>query len=402
MQLRTIKDIKDLKGKRVLLRVDFNVPLKDGAVTDDSRIRASLPTIKYLLGKGARIILVSHLGRPEGVDKKYSLAPVVECLSKLINEKVRLLDYPPRSIPLTLGKRKGEGIAMLENIRFFSGEEKNDPKFIRELASLADIFVNDAFSASHRHHASVSGVAKHLSAYAGLRLEQEINALSYLLQKPKKPFIAILGGAKISDKIGAIKNLSKKADKILLGGALINNFYKALGHEIGDSLVEKEGVKMAKRLLRNKKVMLPSDVVVGTKDGGAAKVVKLKIQNAKLKSAIKNSKLICKSPYAILDIGPETILEYAKWIKQAQTLTWNGPMGVYEAKRFSHGTLALGRLFAARSKGRAFGVAGGGETIDALTKTDMDEYVDWVSMGGGAMLEFLAGEVLPGIKALTK
>jgi len=408
MKLRTIKEIKDLKGKRVLLRVNFNVPLLNGKVADDSRIKAALPTIEYLLARGAKIILVSHLGRPKGVDKKYSLAPVAKRLEKLLGRKIKLVER----------KEVGGNIVMLENVRFNLGEEKNDSKFAKELAGLADIYVNDAFPDSHRAHASIVGVTKYLPSYAGLRLEQEVSVLSALLKKPKKPFVALIGGAKIFDKIGAIKNLSEKAGKILLGGALANNFLKAMGYEVGASLVEVEGVKLAKSLLKNKKIILPLDVVVGMKDGKKAMVVDIarlssrEVQIIKQSSSLlhkilrfargSNLNVICKKPLAILDIGPKTILEYAKQLKKAKTLIWNGPMGLYEVKQFSHGTMALGRLFASRSKGLAYGVAGGGETIDALDKTGLAEYVDWISMGGGAMLEFLEGKNLPGIKVLMK
>ncbi|MDP3244782.1 MAG: phosphoglycerate kinase [bacterium] len=443
MKLQTLRQIKDLKNKRVLLRVDFNVPVLSptkasgkqnrasrlsGAnigIADDTKIRSALPTIEYLLSKGAEIVLVSHLGRPgimqnakckmqnynaklkiiKKTNKQFSLLPIAKYLDRLIG-RVKFFGEAIGSEQLknNLKKIKVGTVAVLENVRFYDGEEKNDPKFAKELASLADVYVNDAFAVCHRAHASTAGVTKFLPSYAGLLLEKEIKALSGLLQKPKKPFVALMGGAKISDKIAVIENLSKKADKILLGGALVNNFFKAMGYEVGASLVESEGVKLAKSLLKSKKIILPVDVVIGKENGEGAKVVnvQLKTQNSKLKTTTKNVKLICDKPYAILDIGPKTILEYAKWLKKAKTLVWNGPMGLFEIKPYSHGTLALGRLFAARSKGKAFGVTGGGETLQALNQTGIGEYVDWISTGGGAMLEFLGGAKLPGVEVLIR
>jgi phosphoglycerate kinase len=395
VKLRSLKQIRNLSGKRILVRVDFNVPLSRKRVVDDSRLQAVLPTINYLLEKKARIILISHLGRPQGKDKRYSLAPLARYLTKLVNREVKFLDWSFEKIKSRLNNNNLSQIVLLENLRFFPEEEKNGLGFAKKLAELAEIYVNDAFSVSHRIHASVVGITKYLPSYAGFLLEKEVKVLSSLLEKPKKPFVVLLGGAKISDKIGVIKNLVKKADKILLGGALINNFYQAMGYKVGSSLVEKEGVKLANQLLKNKKILLPQDVVVGTKDGKKVKVVKIEKEG-------QRRFFICSKEEAILDIGPKTILEYANYLKKAKTLVWNGPMGLYEVKTFSHGTLALARLFASRSQGLAFGVAGGGETIDALNRTGMREYVDWVSTGGGAMLEFLAGKLLPGIKPLIR
>lgn len=417
MKLRTIKDAGNLRGKRVLLRVDFNVPLKGSRVFDDSRIRAHLPTIAYLQKSGARIILLAHLGRPQCAaremtakafaaackkNKQFTLKPIAAALAKLGLE-VKFFADPVGSgvLEKKLKLLKNGEAALLENVRFYCGEEENDAIFSRILAGLADIYINDAFSAVHRAHASTAGVAKYVPAFAGFVMEKEVEALSGLLSKPKKPLVVMLGGAKISDKVEVIENLSRHADKILLGGALINSFYMAMGCDIGASVREEEGVKIAKRLLKNKKIILPVDVVVGDvrEPEKNAYVVDINLRGGNGKKEVG---IICAAPFAIYDIGPKTILEYASWIKKAKTLVWNGPLGMYEIPKFSHGTLALGRLFAARSRGLAYGVAGGGETLHALRLTGLGEYVDWISTGGGAMLEFLEGKVLPGLKPLIK
>jgi phosphoglycerate kinase len=283
-------------------------------------------------------------------------------------------------------------LILLENLRFHPGEEKNDPKFAAGLAGLADIYVNDAFATAHRAHASVAGVTKFLPSYAGFLMEKEINVLSGLLAKPKKPFMAMIGGAKISTKIGVIENLLKKVDSVLLGGALVNNFFKAAGYGIGSSIFEPKELGTAKKLLTNKKIVLPVDFVVGDFKGKKAWVTKVPGKKGEL----------CKKPYAMLDVGPETIRNYAKTIRRAQTIVWNGPMGYFEIPKYSHGSTALGQLVAARSRGKVFGVVGGGETIAAIEGTGMAGYIDHISTGGGAMLEFLEGKMLPGIKPLIK
>lgn len=398
MKLRTIDEIKKLKGKRVLVRVDFNVPLKkSGAkivVADDTRIRAALPTIKYLLGQGAKVILMSHLGDPGGkVKKNLSLKPIGSVLGKLLLMKgTAPANWEGRKGLKKIDAMKTGEVMMLENLRFHPGEEKNDKKFAAGLASLADIYVNDAFAAAHRAHASIVGVPKFLPSYTGLLMKKEINVLSSLLGKPSKPFIGLIGGAKISTKISVIENLLKKVNSLLLGGALVNNFFKAAGYDIGASVYEPKELKTAKKFLKNKKIVLPIDFVVGDFKGKKAWVI----------SVPKKKTALCKKPYALLDIGPETIKKYSEIIRKAQTIAWNGPMGYFEIPKYSHGTLALGQLIAARSKGKVFGVVGGGETIEAVKKTGMSEYIDHISTGGGAMLEFLEGKVLPGIKPLLK
>lgn len=398
MKLQTIKEVKNLRGKRVLVRVDFNVPLKKfGAkivVADDTRIRAALPTIKYLLEHDAKVILMSHLGDPGGkVKASLGLKPVGAAIAKLLKMKgAAPTDWEGKKGLGKIDAMKNGEIMLLENLRFHPGEEKNDAKFAAGLASLADIYVNDAFAAAHRAHASIVGVPKFLPSFAGLLMKKEIDVLSGLLLKPKRPFVGLIGGAKISTKISVIENLLKKVNFLLLGGALVNNFLAAKGYGIGASVYEPKELKTAKKLLKNKKIVLPVDFVVGDFKGKKAWVVGVPSKRS----------VLCKKPYALLDIGPETIKKYAGIIRKAQTITWNGPMGYFEIKKYSHGTIALGQLIAARSKGKVFGVAGGGETIEALGKTGMAEYIDHISTGGGAMLEFLEGKMLPGIKPLLK
>lgn len=392
MKLRTLKQLKNLKNKRILARVDFNVPVKinpsahaQGKVIDDSRIKASLPTIEYLLKKGAKVILVSHLGRPKGVDKGLSLKVIAKRLEEILNQEVIFTELTKFAKLAKLPK-----LTLLENIRFFSGEEKNDPKFAEELASLADIFVLDGFAVAHRDSASVSGVAKFLPAYAGLLLEKEIVGLSKVMEKPKKPLVVVLGGAKVETKAPVLKNLLPKADYILIGGGIFNTYLKAQDYKVGGSLVDDKYLQETLKYCNKMKVIKPVDVVVGDKNGKNFKTMKI---NSKFK--IQNSKL------SIYDIGPETIRLYAEYIKKAQTLVWNGAMGYFEQRPYHHGTLAIARLVASRAKGKAFGVIGGGETLQAMEMVKMSEFVDLVSTGGGAMLEFLSGKKLPGLKHLT-
>lgn len=394
MRLKILKQIKNLKDKRVLVRVDFNVPVKDGQIKDESRIIASVPTIKYLLKNGAKVILVSHLGRPKGIDKKLSLAPVAEYLQKISNFKFPISNQLPilnlEEAKVVIETMKKGQIIMLENIRFFEGEEKNDKKFSKELADLADIFVLDGFAVAHRDAASVSGVAKYLKSYAGLLLESEIKNLSRLMSKPKKPYVAVLGGAKIETKLPVLKAVLKRADYILLGGGLVNTCLWAKGYSVGKSLLDKEFKKEASKLGKNKKIIFPVDLVVGDIKGKKYRVVNLDKKNN------------IKSTEAIFDIGPATIRLYAQYVKSAQTLVWNGAMGYFEQKPYDVGTMSIARLVASRSKGKAFGVIGGGETIQTMEMVKMIDYIDFVSTGGGAMLEFLSGKKLPGLKAVLK
>lgn len=388
MKIKSIKQIKNLKNKRVLVRVDFNVPIKDGKIIDDSRIKASLPTIEYLLKKKAKVILVSHLGRPEGYDKKLSLRPVADKLGKLLSQKVYFSELTKFAKLTKLPK-----LTLLENIRFFADEAKDKNDFSKRLAELADIFVLDGFAVAHRDSGSVTGVAKYLPSYAGLLLEKEIIGLSKVTENPKKPLVVVLGGAKIEIKLPVLKKLLPKATHVLVGGGLVNTYFWAKGHKVGKSLIDKEYKSEALKLLKNKKVVLPVDLVVGKEDGRGVRVVQLHKKGFIAPLGMAD---------AILDIGPATIRLYAQYIKKAQTIIWNGAMGYFEQKPYDIGTLSIARLVASRSKGKAFGVIGGGETLQAMEMVKMGEYVDLVSTGGGAMLEFLAGNKLPGLNRLVR
>lgn len=388
-KLKSIKQLKNLKNKRVLVRVDYNLPFNGGKLNfkEDARIQASLDTIKYLLGKGADVILVSHLGRPKGKGVKLSLKPVAHHLGKLLGERVSFTGGD-----FTKAKIK-KGVNLLENIRFYKGEKAGDKAFARKISKLGDIFVNEAFSVSHRGDASVALIGGFLPAYSGIHLEQEIKNLSKLLSKKvAQPYIALLGGAKISTKINLIESFLKKADKVLLGGALISTILKYNGYVIGKTCYEEIPEKTIKNIIKSKKLVLPKDVVVGKRDDPkSAQVVDL-----------LEGKALCKKEQEILDIGPKSVLEFSKHIKSAKTITWNGPMGYFENLSFAYGTFSLARLVCARAKGSAFAVVGGGETLVVLKKTHMEENIDWISTGGGAMLAYLAGEDMPGLENIMK
>lgn len=396
MKIRTLARLKSLKGKRVLLRVDFNIPVgKKGEIgpAEDLRIRAALPTITHLTKAGAKVIVVSHLGRPEKCEKKFSLAPVAAHLGKLLGESVRFIDdclmedydaVAAKLAPLGNGE-----VAVLENIRFYPEEEKNDRQFAKKLADLADLYVNDAFGTAHRAHASTEGVTRYLCAYAGFLMAAELKNLSVLLEKPKRPFVVVMGGAKISTKLPTLKKLLSLADQVLLAGGMANNFFLAQGLEVGKSLASPAEAKLAKTMLKNRKIVLPVDVLVTAKLTATAKP-----------RIVRPGEM--KPTESMVDIGTETIRAWAAIIKKARTIVWNGPLGLFEIKSFSHGSIALGRVIAARSKGPAFGVIGGGETIQCAERTGMMEWIDHVSTGGGAMLEFLSGKTLPGVKPLLE
>jgi phosphoglycerate kinase len=393
--IRSVKSIKKIAGKKVLLRADFNVPLKDGKIKDDYKIMAEMPTIRFLIRYKCKVIIATHLGRPDGRDNVYSVKPIAKRLSELLGKNVKFVGD---SIGLEAGTEiskmdKGD-VILLENLRFYKEEKKNNKKFAKELVYPADIYVNDAFGASHREHASVCAIKKYKPSYAGLLLEKEIINLKKIL-RPKKPLVAVIGGAKIETKLPLLKKIRGTANQILVGGALANNFLYALKYEVGRSLMDKKSMALTKKIISMykmigiKKFILPVDVVVGSRKDGAGKAAVKKVDK------VSNNDII-------FDIGPETIKLYSKYIKGAKTIAWNGPMGKFESERFRHGTLSIARVIASRSSGKAYGVVGGGETIEALRMTKMLDYVDWVSTGGGAMLSFLGGEKMPGLEGIIK
>jgi phosphoglycerate kinase len=386
-QKKTVRDI-DVKGKKVFVRVDFNVPIKEGKVGDDTRIRAAIPTIQYLLDHGAAVILASHLGRPKGgPDATFSLRPVAEHISELMAKPVKFVEdcIGPKAEEASRALKPGE-ILVLENTRFHPEEEKNDPGMAKQLAALADVYVNDAFGTAHRAHASTEGIARILPGVAGFLMEKEIKYLGAAIADPKRPFIAILGGAKISDKIGVIKHLLSIADAVLIGGGMANTFFKAQGYPVGDSLVEDEVLGTAKELLKSGggKLHLPVDVVIGDKFDAEAQ-----------------SKIVPTGPimdgWRILDIGPETISAYAKVLNGAGTIVWNGPMGVFEFPKFAEGTYAIAKAVAASG---AVSIIGGGDSVAAVQQSGVADKITHISTGGGASLEMLEGLTLPGLAAL--
>ena len=384
---KTVRDI-DVKGKRVLVRVDYNVPLQDGVVSDDTRITASFPTLNYLLNQNAAVILCSHLGRPkEGPDPKYSMAPVAKHLGKLIDQPVFFAEdcVGPVAEAAAAALKPGE-VLVLENTRFHKGETKNDPEIARQMASLADVYINDAFGSAHRAHASTEGVAKFLPGAAGLLLEKEIQYLGQAVADPKRPFVAILGGAKISDKIGVIRNLLTKADQVLIGGGMANTFFKAQGYPLGDSLVEDEVLDTARELLQiaGNKLRLPVDVVIADDF-----------------SADADRKIIAMGPipdgWRILDIGPDSVASFDKVLNGAGTIVWNGPMGVFELSPFAAGTFGVAEAVA---NSGAISIIGGGDSVAAINLAGLQSKITHISTGGGASLEMLEGLELPGLAAL--
>ncbi len=387
MALRTVRDV-DVQGKRVLMRVDFNVPLKDGRVVDDTRIRAALPTLNFLIEHGAALILCSHLGRPKGEPMpEYSLRPVAEHLSSLLGKPVAFSEECIGPIAEKAAKALKPGdVLLLENTRFYPGETKNDEQMAKQLAVLADIYVNDAFGSAHRAHASTEGVAKYLPAVAGFLMEKEIQYLGQAIADPKRPFVAILGGAKISDKIGVIRNLLQKADQVLIGGGMANTFFRAQGYPVGDSLVEADALDIARELLTQggHRLRLPIDVVIADRFENEAE-----------------RKVIAMGPvpdgWRIMDIGPETIQAYRKVIAEAGTIVWNGPMGVFEFPAFATGTYELAKAIA---DSKATSIIGGGDSVAAVQQAGVADRITHISTGGGASLEMLEGIVLPGLAAL--
>ena len=392
MNKKTVKDI-DVNGKKVLVRCDFNVPLdaETGKITDNRRIRAALPTIQYLLDHNAKVILCSHLGRPKGeFNLKYSLKPVAEELSKLLNKDVKLAKdvIGENAKELTSNMKKGD-IVLLENVRFHKEEEQNDPEYSKALASMAEIYVNDAFGTAHRAHSSTTGVADYLPAVSGFLIEKELEFLGGALENPKHPFVAILGGAKVSDKIGVIENLLDKVDTLIIGGGMAYTFYKAQGHHIGTSICEEDKLDLARSILEKAKqkgveLLLPVDNHVSSEysNDGEEKIV--------------NSTEI-PDGFMGLDIGPKTIEKFEEAVKDAKTVVWNGPLGVCEFDKFATGTKAVATML---SKIEATTIIGGGDSAAAIEKLGLADKMTHISTGGGASLEFLEGKTLPGIACL--
>ena len=391
----SIKDLQ-LKGQRVFIRVDFNVPLKNGVIGDDTRIRASLPTIKYALEQGATVILASHLGRPKGKpNPEFSLRPLVDRLSQLLGVAVVFADdcLGESAANAVRAAQAGSRVVLLENLRFHPEEEKNDPGFAKQLASLADSYVDDAFGAAHRAHASVEGIAHVLpKAAAGLLMEQELRYLGHALESPERPFVAILGGAKVSDKIEVIENMLAKVDSLIIGGAMAYTFFKSRGLPVGKSLVEDEKLDAARHIeadaaARRITLALPIDHVVADKVDASAATETLKVGDPAIGDRLG------------LDIGPQTIANYQRLLADARTVVWNGPMGVFEIDKFAAGTNAVAQAVAS-VKGTT--IIGGGDSIAAIKKAGLADRITHISTGGGASLEFLGGRTLPGVAALTE
>ena len=389
MNKKTVKDV-DLKGKRVIMRVDFNVPMKDGAVADDKRIKASLPTIQYVLDQGASLVLMSHLGRPKGAgfEAEFSLKPASEALAKLLGKPVQMApDCVGAEVEAMAAALKPGDVLLLENVRFHKEEEKNDPAFAAQLAKLGEVYVCDAFGSAHRAHASVEGIAHQLPvAVAGFLMEQELEYLGRATSNPEHPYVAILGGAKISDKILVVENLLAKCNTLIIGGGMANTFLAAKGYNMQDSLVEASALETAKTIMdkAGAKLLLPMDAVVADKfDAGA---------NSQVVDVDK-----VPAGWRVLDIGPKSIDVFGSVLKDAKLVVWNGPMGVFEFPKFAEGTFAIAKLLATTG---ATTVIGGGDSASAVKKAGVAKQMTHVSTGGGASLEYLEGKVLPGVAAL--
>ena len=391
MNKQTIQDV-NVQGKKVFVRVDFNVPMKDGVITNDTRVRATLPTLNYLLEQGAAVILGSHLGRPKGQRvPEFTLAPVAVRLGELLGREVKLApDCVGEEVSKMAAQLKSGEVLLLENLRYHKEEEKNDPEFAKALASLADVAVNDAFGVSHRAHASVEGITKFIPAVAGYLMEKEIKFVGQAVADPVRPFVAIIGGAKVSDKIGVIDNLLTKVDTLIIGGGMANTFVAAQGYSVGKSLLEEDKLDLARQLIAKAKetgvnLLLPTDMVVADRFAPDAEHKNVAVDEI-------------PAEWMALDIGADTAKAYAAALEDAKTVVWNGPMGVFEMDAFAHGTTAVAKAVAASD---ATSVVGGGDSISALQKTGLSDQITHISTGGGASLEFLEGKVLPGIAALA-
>ena len=390
MELRRVQDM-EVRGKRVFVRVDYNVPLDNGTITDDTRIRASLPTINLLRERGARLILASHLGRPKGqVQDSLRLEPVAHALEALLETEVAYArDVVGEEAHRVSANLEDGQVALLENLRFDPREEKNGRDFAGELAELADLYVNDAFGAAHRAHASTVGMTEFLPSAAGLLLQAEVAALSRVVERPESPYALILGGAKVSDKIGVIDNLLETVDKVLIGGGMANTFLKAQGHDVGKSLVEEDNVDVARDVLEraraaNVELLLPVDAVVAERMDANAAAREVNVDDV-------------PSDMAIFDIGPSTVSMFAEALKTARTIVWNGPMGVFELQPFASGTKGVAQAVA---ESQGFTLVGGGDSVAAIEQIGLADKISHISTGGGASLEFLEGKSLPGIAAL--
>ncbi len=392
MNKKSVKDI-DVKGKVVFCRVDFNVPMKDGKVTDDTRIRAALPTIEYLTGQGAKVLLASHLGRPKGqVTEELRLTPVAKRLQELLGQEVKKADEAyGDNVKKQISDLKDGDVLVLENVRFYPGEEKNEPELSKAFADLADVYVNDAFGAAHRAHASTAGIAAYLPAVSGFLMQKELEVLGKAISNPDRPFTAIIGGAKVKDKIGVIESLLDKVDNLIIGGGLAYTFVKALGHEVGKSLLEEDKVDLAKSFMDRAKekgvnFLIPTDVLVADDFSNDANT-----------SIVPISEI--PSDLEALDIGTETREKYADVIKNSKLVVWNGPMGVFEIDAFAKGTKAIAEALAETKD--TYSVIGGGDSAAAVEKFGLADQMSHISTGGGASLEFMEGKELPGVTALN-
>ncbi|HML24983.1 MAG TPA: phosphoglycerate kinase [Aggregatilinea sp.] len=390
MAKKTVRDI-DLTGKRVLVRVDFNVPIKEGKVSDDTRVRAAIPTLKYILEQKPRYVaLMSHLGRPKGEpDPQYSLKPVVPVLAELLGTDVIFSDeLVGDAAKQTCESAPEGGVILLENTRFYKGETKNDEALAKQLSELGDVYVNDAFGSAHRAHASTEGVARFLPAVSGFLMQKELDYLLKAIEAPERPFVAILGGAKVSDKIGVIESLLGKCDALLIGGGMANTFFKAQGYEVGDSLAEDEALDTAKELLAKggSKLVLPSEVVIADAFDNEANTRVIKPSDG------------VPAGWRILDISSGAVDDFRQYLKDARTIVWNGPMGVFEMPSFAKGTFQVAEILA---ESNATTIIGGGDSVAAVNKAGLDDRMSHISTGGGASLELLEGKALPGVVALN-